>query len=348
VLIVLEGPDGGGKTSLASALKFAWESWPGSRAGRQATVLHFGPPEPPDRCPLEEYELPFSLSPLHEQALSQDHLVICDRLHLGDGVYARYQPSKKPRLSDAAMAHLELALASLGALKVMCLPPLSVIQERVAKDGDDFIDQADLPRIYAEYDAIMMKLGYLTFTHTLPVSQVARSLISRTWKLQELAEPLAAASAGTYTGALKPTVIFAGDRLGGSDATRASRPPFSRPFTPARGAASSKWLLDALIAATWHLPYGIMTPWNAGGGGASIGIVNASHPGVDVSHLAKLAPGARWVALGGEASSALSESGIDHRTAWHPQYARRFKHGQFREYAEQLAEEAGFTPPHVA
>jgi hypothetical protein len=270
--------------------------------------------------------------------------VICDRLHLGDGVYARYQPSKKPRLSDAATAHLELALSSLGALKVMCLPPLSIIQERVAKDGDDFIDQSDLPRIHREYEELASRLGYLQPVHTLGPSYVARSLISRTWKLQELAEPLAATSAGTYTGALKPAVIFAGDQLGGSEETRASRPPFTRPFTPARGAASSKWLLDALMAATHHLPYGIMTPWNAGGGDASIGIVNVNHSGVDVSHLAKLSSGARWVALGGEASSVLASHGISHHTAWHPQYARRFKYAQFHEYAEQLAEEAGFTP----
>ena len=78
MLIVLEGPDGSGKTTAVRKLTQRG-------ALRGATVLHFGPIE---KDPLEEYELALQWY----RPGTRQH-VICDRLHLGDRKSTRLNSS---------------------------------------------------------------------------------------------------------------------------------------------------------------------------------------------------------------------------------------------------------------
>jgi thymidylate kinase len=325
VLIVLEGTDGGGKTTLAAALKAHWEKF-GPAASQfgptaAAVVIHTGPPADPHLSPFEEYELPFQYGgSFLSQVLRRDSLIILDRWHVGDIVYG---PAYRgySRLTPAGMLHCEMTVSSLGAAKVICSPPLEVVQKRVANDGDDYIRQDDLPRIHAAYLEHAKAYNYIVVTG----EEDPETLISDLFYAAERhsrAASLAWATAGTYTGALHPRVIIVGDELG----PRNGGSRFQRPFTPFMPGAAT-WLLDAMLAA------GLRN---------DVGMINAHHPGLDLSYLSSLfTPSPRWVALGSRASTALASHGIVHSRIHHPQFSRRFRHAHFDEYVADLKAAAG-------
>jgi hypothetical protein len=317
LLILLEGPDGGGKTTLAAALRAAWDG--------PFTLIHTGPPDPPDRCVYQEYEQ--QLDELAERCTGWCELIVLDRWHLGDPIYARYRADPTPRASPGGVLHIDMAVSALGAVKVMCLPPFSVVLRRVLRDGDWFIDVADLPRIYGEYAAAAALYNYGIPDWELDPAVVAKSLIGKARNCALLASHLSGPSDGTYTGALLPGVIFAGDELGGQT-EKGTRLGFVRPFTPKLPGSCSEWLMSALLAAGGD----IMN---------TCGLVNANDPGVDLAELARIRPGARWVALGKRASAALAEARIEHREAHHPQWARRFRHSDHAGYVNELRRVTG-------
>lgn len=324
MLIVLEGPDGGGKSSLAAALAEHWQSPAWCQSSR---VIHTGPPADPSLSALVEYQLPFTGEPLASEAFSQKALVILDRWHAGDAIYGPLYRGFS-RLTPEAMLHTEMVLQSLGAVRAMCLPPLEVIQRRVARDGDDYINQKDLPVIWEQYRDHAERHGWFVIdgAHD-PVFWSHRTtsrLASLALRQAPLAGRLHSASAGTYTGSVEPLVIFAGERLGGSAAAREKHAAFTRPFTPVTGGGSSSYLLAAILAAG----DGIVN---------KCGLVNACHPGADLPQLRDELPSARWVALGANASEKLTEDGVAHATVPHPQYVKRFHYGSLSEYAAELA-----------
>ena len=320
VLCVLEGPDGGGKSTIARELESAWLAM---RPHHRAMVVHTGPPDPYDQCAYEEYEL--GLDAKRDEVLSDHTLVILDRWHVGDTVYARYRPDAKSRLTPEGMDHVEMSLSSLGALKVMVLPPFHIVNTRVHNDGDDYISLADLQRIHDEYAAHQKKYsyqvvageGWLIPEWTLKPSSIARGLIlrSRAHDKPAMARDFAVVSANTWTGSLKPEVIIAGDELGPANER------FTRPFTPFSPATCGEWLLRSIRDA------GIAT---------TCGIINTGHPGVDLLALASLAPDARWIALGSKAAKRLDDHGISCNRVPHPQWSRRFKHGEPEAYTSLL------------
>jgi len=323
VLILLEGCDGSGKTAAAGALRDVWLAL--GHPASSVEIMHKGPPDDPHGCPFLEYEVALDTEPLSSLVLAPDRLAVLDRWHIGDVVYGpRYRGFA--RYTPTGMLHTEMALSSLGAVKVLCSPSLEVVQDRVARDGDDYIDQADLPRIHAEYLEHGKKYGYAILEDGRRdgvLQQLLREASHRT----EEARSLAVASFSTWTGSLDPAVIFCGDELGGGRARVSGRfLEYQRPFTPLSPGSSSEWLLDALLEC------GMMT---------TSALVNAHHPGVSLPALAERLPEARWVALGARASTALGGFGIEHRRAPHPAWSRRFRHSYHKEYAAQLAEAAG-------
>jgi hypothetical protein len=317
MLILLEGVDGGGKSSLAAAVKKHWDEGHASAA----QVVHTGPPDPYDRCVHTEYEL--QLDEHSERVMSPNQLIILDRWHVGDVVYARYRPDKQPRFSPAGMLHCEMTLSSLGAVKVICSPPLEIVEKRVVDRGDDYIDHFDLPRIHAEYLEHGARYGYLFTSGFENDSWLLPHLLKTAASQASRARDLAAASAGTYTGALFPDVLIAGDELGGTPEAQEKRGGFTRPFTPVAKTGSSGWLMAAVHQA------GFLT---------SAGLVNVNHPGVDVPVIAELNPRSRWVALGARASVALNGHGVTHSRVAHPQFCKRFRHSFFDEYVSDLLE----------
>lgn len=311
MLCLLEGPDGGGKSTLAQQLA----------SMAIATIIHTGAPDPPGRCPFTEYEASLDAEPLASRVTSASHLVILDRWHAGEAIYGPLYRGTT-RYTPAGMLHTEMVLDSLGAVKIMCLPPLETVQERIRQRGDSYIDQRHLPQIWDAYLRHAEEHRYSLIGNRVESTALAVLLTAR--GRHTLSALLAAHSARTYTGSLAPSVIFAGDQ--GNTGPRGRR-DLPRPFTPLPG-SSGEWLLDALIAGKMA---------------GDCGIVNVNHRGVDVNSIHELAGRPRWVALGGRASRTLSEKGIPHAAVPHPSYAKRFTHGRHHEYTLRLREAAGFA-----
>jgi hypothetical protein len=335
-LILLEGPDGAGKTELARALSQEWEE---RDVAYRAITFHSGPPEPPDRDPFEEYEV--CLDRITARIFDPQSLIILDRHHLGDQVYWPYRHDHATRLTEAGLLHVELVVASLGALRVLLCPTIATLRARLKRLGDDYVCLEDLPRIRGEYERLGAQLGYLTPPTERAADSLPKPLITGAIRLSEAAAPLHAASSGSWTGSPFPAVILAGDQLGGSAVTRARYPEFTRPFTPSRlfPLSSGHWLFSALTHPEGPFTpdaghSGIIPPFWDGVGG--VAIVNVNDPGVDVIALERLRPRSKWVALGASASVTLSKAGISHASTWHPAYAQRFRRGELAEYARQL------------
>jgi hypothetical protein len=326
VLILLEGGDCSGKSTLAKAIASRWlAKLADGSASSPASLIHKGPPDPPDRCPYQEYE--GYLDGNAARLMDSGELTIFDRWHAGEQPYGTLLRGKS-RLGDAGMLHIEMALSSLGAEKVICSPPLSVVRQYFAERGDDLVRASQLPAIHAWYASHAARYGYMVRSTDEGQEQFISELLESAARKSTRARQAAKATAGTYTGSLTPSCIVAGDQLGGDPETAGDpRRAFSRPFTPSTSFTSGEWLMSAICKAGLY---------------GNLGLVNVNHPGVDMPWLAKVVfPDARWVALGANASKELKSHGIQHTRVAHPSWAKRFRHDSHDEYAAELKAAAG-------
>lgn len=315
MLICLEGSDYAGKTTLANEICAAYAPYGGTE------IIHTGPPPDPHASPFQDYEKPFDDDKeLRAKVLSDNFLVVLDRWSAGDRIYGpRYRGFA--RFTDGGELHTEMALSSVGAVKVLCSPPLNVLLERVKlRGGDDYVDTDDLPRIHAEYLSYGTRYGYYFFGLQDYDAVIPHFIKTAQYDVRR-ARQLAEASDGTYTGSLYPQVIFAGDELGGTDEDVKRRGGYTRPFTPISPVTSGEWLMDAIYKA------GFLT---------TSAIVNVNHPGVNAGDIASLSPDSCWVALGARASTTLNAYSIPHHQVNHPQFERRFRHNAHDAYVTSL------------
>ena len=108
-IIILEGPDGSGKSTAAKMLqtKFGY------------IHVHEGPP-PPELDPQEYYWKKL----LHYIEESQRTSFVLDRFHLGELVYAPI--ARTPRFTYRAMDRISEALTSADGTCIICLPSFSL------------------------------------------------------------------------------------------------------------------------------------------------------------------------------------------------------------------------------
>jgi thymidylate kinase len=134
MLIILEGPDGAGKTTLAEALV----------AKTGAELWHRGPIQ---GSPQEEY-----LDPITGWD-SSTH-VICDRWHLGELVYGPIFRGES-KLDEDTRIDIDLAIRKAGGILVYCRPHVTSMQLNIRRRGDDMVSEDQLLDITAAYDRVM-------------------------------------------------------------------------------------------------------------------------------------------------------------------------------------------------
>jgi hypothetical protein len=150
MLVVLEGVDGTGKTTLARELRALV---PG------AAVLHSGPPQ---IHPAVEY-----LAPLRSYPAGTPDMIL-DRWHLGEEVYGHLYRGGSG-LGDHGFEVVEDVLLSLGAVLVYCNGLTTHLAKRLeARDGkpvnqvnlrrearafDDVVSRSRLPRLFSPVEA---------------------------------------------------------------------------------------------------------------------------------------------------------------------------------------------------
>lgn len=141
MLVILEGPDGAGKSTLAAQLAEEISR----RDGVKPDLMHA---RPPTRHPLDEYETPlFGYRPG-----TQRH-IICDRWHWGEGIYPLVL-RRKTQYDRAVRRHVELFLRSRGALVVYLSEPVSLLRERISVRGDDLVLPQHISRLALEYQQV--------------------------------------------------------------------------------------------------------------------------------------------------------------------------------------------------
>lgn len=200
MLIVVEGPDGVGKSTLVEKLAERLES--------HGTV-HVMKAGPPRDHPLDEYVLPL----LGYRPTDGRTHVICDRWHLGELVYPTVL-DRPTRLSTPVFRYVEMFLAGRGAVVVHVTDSPADL-ERVLRDrGDDLVRP--------EQAALMVDLFHRAVGESsLPVLAVeardsSPTIVQSVVSFALRPELVAARTSSfvTYVGAPHPRYLLVGDVRG--------------------------------------------------------------------------------------------------------------------------------------
>lgn len=316
MFIIVEGPDGSGKSSLVEELtKQVTEKYKDSRV----VTFHMGKPAEESRkwC-LDNWAVRIESVDWKERA--EDTIIISDRWHWGEITYA---PLKRPHtckdeyglLGLSGWRFVELALLSRGAVQFVIKQPTSVLAERVGARGDDFVQVEELARINELYDFGIKSAARVEIITPDPYSMD---------KLPELAEHVTKIAAERaravghlsmfpeYIGSSRPSVLLVGDKRNRQDVT-------IMPFYPING-NSGEYLMSCLPDPFWK----------------NVGIVNGTEVcGHRLSLLWNLLGQPRIVALGRMAEKSVVKTGLPSslvNVVPHPQYVRRFHHRDRYEY----------------
>lgn len=140
-IIILEGIDGSGKTTLATHLK-ELSPWP-------ATIIHRGPIQ---TSVFEEY-----VAPLFE--VDTDELLIADRWHLSELIYGPIYRGES-LIDEVALGEIESMLSHLGAARLVVSPPIAEVSKRLKARGEDFLQPGHQLLVHTAYHGLACQLDY--------------------------------------------------------------------------------------------------------------------------------------------------------------------------------------------
>ncbi len=298
MLVIVEGPDGAGKTQLCDEL----ESHIRTRFHALDSIVRISA-GPPTRHPLNEYEmtlLPYR--PPHRH-------IICDRWHIGEQIY----PTVLERGTSwnlAVSRHISMFLRSRGALVVLLNPPVQTLVDRVDLRGDDLVHVNQLAEISARYASLPIELRPdLRYEYSSPN---ADTIINTAMFAESAAFPLS--QFVTYVGPPRPRLLLLGDTRG-LDKYGLSYVPNTPAFMPYPSTCGA-----FMLQYFW---------WSY------VGLANACDVD-DPALLVKTLKPEFVVTLGRNAHARLNELGIPHGAVPHPQYVRRFHHRAGLQYAQLI------------
>ena len=326
-IIILEGPDGAGKTYLADKLRERYHK----DTGQEACYIH-------GRAwkDVWRWHLGMLRRAAHE---AERRLVIVDRHWISECIYGTVLRSG-PGYSVAGQRALHRQWLHLGALYVLCVPDpefivsqhaaLTLGREELVKKTQHMRDvacryvdlvkgnvlrdpQGDLVEQLANAGGVNGHANWYHYDRERERAmspQLPRILLDLARKRHE-ARRYPGRSWGLVTGSPTATVALVGDRSNAAT----PQPPFLADVH------SSRYLGERLHAR--RIPEGL------------IALINANDVVSDDELRHMLKPYRRVVALGGKAADRLITAG--HRAdiaIRHPQYARRFQH--HGDYAREL------------
>ena len=317
MLIILEGADAVGKTTVANDLvKAAYD-----RGIMKVVRLAAGPPTP-GLTAIELYEN--ALLPYRDAILDRSTLVIADRWHLGELVYGPLLRGGS-LLGEDEMEHIELMLDALGAARyIVTVKNPGDLEARYMARGDALVSLTqtlEINRWYVYWRAGDQNRSNRWRLLRSPVDEITALLIidiamARTDLVSKLAEH------PTYIGPPQPRALFVGDVPNG---WKDGDPPVLA-FVPMDGNSAS-YLMNSMRL----------------GNVTDVGLVNSADADL----------GSLWVdlgtphvlALGKRAAARLLRASVPYALTNHPQWKRRFRHKDQALYAEILGMNARFYPP---
>jgi len=221
-IIVVEGPDLAGKTTLVQNLVANLMN---------VEMLRQGPP-PSGVDILEHYLRPIQ-DWCYEPMIIRPDWLILDRWHVGELIYGPLLRGKS-LLTGQQADYIDMVLQTFGCNFTYVTQPPSILQERWDQRGDGLIKREWLADIYHDYAHWMGPRTHWAVHNTYEV----------------LCRVKPVPMAGPYIGPAKPKVLLLGDER--------NDPRFIFPFVPAR-ATSGHWLMGALREADVnHMDVGII------------------------------------------------------------------------------------------
>lgn len=318
MFIIVEGPDGSGKSCLVDAILKQAEA---VHPDREIVYYHMGKPEEESRL----WVLNQWAASVEMVDWTDGYVVVADRWHWGEVTYA---PIKRPHtcqdeyglLGVGGWRLVELMLLSRGAVQFVLMQPPDVLARRVGARGDDFVNVDELERIHSLYMSGIEKAARVEMLTPNPDNMSAiPDLAVRVLEIAREREHAARSIAQfpMYIGSPRPRVLLVGDRRNDPNGP-------ILPFYPAKG-NSGDYLLSNLPDPFWK----------------TVGVVNGTE--LCDSQLAMLwtvLGEPRVVALGRMAEKSLSGlRGIPRsyiNVVPHPQYVRRFHHHDGQEYGRAV------------
>ena len=310
MLIIVEGPDCAGKSSLIEELRRRIER---RSANDVVHVLKCGPPV---GHPLDEYVVPL-LGYRPNDQINANHHVICDRFHWGEAVYPTV--FKRDTLLDGGQwRYIESFLLSRGAFVVHLTASPEVLERRLRHRGDNLVDVSQLRVIRGGFYAIMHNTLLPHMVAEIIDDNLPDNVIQHAEIYARAAAPLNRYT--TYVGPSLPHRLLLGDVRGpafqGGDPINQIRPAFI-PYNVMSGGYLWRALADAPFE--YFRDYGI-------------GVANAC----DVDNADEL-----YATLGRPQVTTL---GVNSYRCFkgmatqvpHPQWVRRFHHKRIDDYREQL------------
>ncbi len=305
MLILVDGVDCSRKSSLVAQLA---DRVAQLHPGDQVDVWHAGPPT---KHPLDEY-----VTPLLDYRPLRNRHVICDRWHLGEAIYPTIF-NRETKFDLAIQAYTELFLRSRGAVLVHVDADVDDVRDCLEVRGDDLVDSSQAATILDEFRtrASVSLLPTLVVQGFHAGAYDVESIVRRATTLDYVSRDLGRFT--TYVGSRIPGMLLLGDvrhgHLRGDDTDLRSA------FMP-YGATSGHYLLAQIIRK-----YGYQSL-------AKVGIANACDDD-DHEALWTILRKPRTVALGRQAQKRTPWADV--RTA-HPQFSRRFRHGDGENYAREI------------
>lgn len=147
-LIILEGPDGSGKTTLADKLLSLAQ-----RRGLSVDYRNHGPYL--DATQIAGFYLASVESALHHQMVEDNAVTVMDRSWLSEPIYGRAVRGTAGRISHQDQVYLEAKSSCAAAVVVFCLPSAEVCLDawRKRRDVEYVDDESQMRAVHRGYVA---------------------------------------------------------------------------------------------------------------------------------------------------------------------------------------------------
>lgn len=151
MLVILEGPDGAGKSTLAEELQ---RRLPG------AEYVHHGP-----YLGASPRELSAVFMASMKPAFTAD--LIMDRCWLSEPIYASVFRKSESRISSVHKRMLERTALALNAVVVLCRPPFSVCERAFLSGRDEYMQTSEqLLGVHDQYVSLKTDLPVIHYDYT--------------------------------------------------------------------------------------------------------------------------------------------------------------------------------------